>query len=101
MSFAEYYGFRDKYQQTGTEVKARILEDLLQYADRAINLAESEEVKNFYIEKTQSYRDFIAAAPQYVEEETKVAVKKYVVSKIILVAVIAVVVIFIFGNIIR
>lgn len=101
LSFAEYYGFRDKYQQTGTEVKARILEDILQYADRAINLAENEEVKNFYIEKTQSYRDFIAAAPQCVEEETKVAVKKYIVSKIILVAVIAVVVIFIFGNIIR
>jgi tetratricopeptide (TPR) repeat protein len=95
LSFAEYYGFKDKYQQTGPVVKAQILQELLQYADRAIELAESKEIKNFYIEKTQDYRDFIASIPQYLEELAKKEKKSKKTKLIVWLSIIGIAAIFI------
>lgn len=57
-AFAEYYRFKDKYGNSGSDVKANILLECLQYADNAIQYADTD-VKQIYIENSQSDRDFI------------------------------------------
>ena len=57
-SFAQYYGFKDKYGNSDNVTKANQVLEILKYADFAIQYAE-DDVKQEYIARTQEYRDFV------------------------------------------
>ena len=71
LNFAEYYGYKDKYGNSSSIIKANIILDLLKYADLAIQYAD-DELKEYYQNFTQPYRDFVEEVrKQMAENQSK------------------------------
>ena len=89
-SFAQHYGFKDKYGNSDNITKANQVLEILKYADFAIQYAD-DDVKQEYIAQTQEYRDFVESVrnqlnqqPVYQEKKSK---KGLIIGIIILVVI--------------
>ena len=86
-NFAQHYGFKDKYGNSDDITKANQILEILKYADFAIQYA-NDDVKQQYIDQTQSYRDFVESVKNQPTTEPPPKSKKGLIIGIIVIVII-------------